>query len=872
MTLITQKSQMNTMKKKIIFCLIAVLELCTAFAQTPAGITGPALVFPDSTRITVHGAYNRVDGFHRWIFGENYRKEWAAEVKLPLINIQHACGGLRPIREGGGMETKSMRMRDHTGKEWVIRSVEKVPDKVVPVKLRGTFALAWVDDSYSAQHPFSALVVPPLAEAAGVPHTNPVIGVLVADTALGDFGRAFAGRAVLLEEREPGGRSETTTKLLEDMNRDHDHTIDGAGFLRARMLDVLIGDWDRHADQWRWKATKEGKGKVYSAIPRDRDQVIHVQQGVFPSIASLPWMDPVLGDFNGRLKQLRYSPLFKSGFLSAYPSAQLSHERYTQVVEQFVKSETDGVLEAGLRRLPPEDYRLRHKELLARFRQRRDDIPRLMEFYYRFINRIVDIRTSDKAEHITISDGPGQGMHVVINKAGDTGQKGEVLMDMNYIPSVTREVRLFTMGGNDRITINTSTTPVKLRIVDSTGAKTLNILSSSRTLNLYGYGDSTVFGGDVLRLRSHYNTDTLNLKFMPSDPYNVWMPFITGEINRDDGLLAGLGFRFTGKSGFRKLPFSNRQELMISHSFRTKAFSLNYYGQWTGVMSNTDFTLKVRADAPDNSMNFFGTGNQTFLNKAGNYRIYYRARFNLYEVDPAFRWHTGARSTLSIGPSLQMYTTGSSDNSGRSVSQPGLITTYDSTTFNSDKLHLGLAAAYIDDRRDDKIFPAKGFYFRMQLNAYAGANARSRSFVQFRPELTYYLRADTAGILVFSDRIGGGISIGHYAFYQSMFLGGQGNLLGYLQNRFAGRSMLFNNLQFRLRLANIPGYILPGQLGVTGFYDTGRVWAKGEHSDTWHQGVGGGVYFAPASLTVIQVIAGHSSEGWYPYVSLKFRL
>jgi len=105
-----------------------------------------------------------------------------------------------------------------------------------------------------------------------------------------------------------------------------------------------------------------------------------------------------------------------------------------------------------------------------------------------------------------------------------------------------------------------------------------------------------------------------------------------------------------------------------------------------------------------------------------------------------------------------------------------------------------------------------------------------------------------------------------------MFLGGQGNLLGYLQNRFAGQQMVFNNFQARIRLANIAGYILPGQFGLTGFYDVGRVWVKDDTSDKWHQGVGGGLYFSPASLTVLQLLAGHSNEGWYPYISLNFRI
>jgi outer membrane translocation and assembly module TamA len=104
-----------------------------------------------------------------------------------------------------------------------------------------------------------------------------------------------------------------------------------------------------------------------------------------------------------------------------------------------------------------------------------------------------------------------------------------------------------------------------------------------------------------------------------------------------------------------------------------------------------------------------------------------------------------------------------------------------------------------------------------------------------------------------------------------MFLGGQGNLLGFLNNRFAGRNMIYNNLQGRLKLAKIPGYILPGQLGLTGFYDAGRVWAEDEHSTKIHQGVGGGLYFAPASLTILQLLAGHSEDGWYPYIAFNFR-
>src|ERR1700761_5900645 len=289
--------------------------LLTAFCGSVlAQNSSPNKDFPDSVLIRVHASYNNVNGIHRWLFGENYRREWAAEVKLPLIRTSQVYGGLSPEQYGGGMETKSVRMKDKNGKEWVVRSVEKIPDKILPENLRGTFALDWVDDEYSGQHPYSALIVPPLAEAAGVPHTPPVIGVLVADPALGTFSTQFAGRVVLLEEREPTGESENTLKMMKNLVDNHNNRVDGEEFLRARMLDLLIGDWDRHEDQWRWTSVKTDKDKIYTAVPRDRDQVMHLTEGLFPSIAQLPWLDPTLDNFDGEIPHVKYS-LFKTRFL-----------------------------------------------------------------------------------------------------------------------------------------------------------------------------------------------------------------------------------------------------------------------------------------------------------------------------------------------------------------------------------------------------------------------------------------------------------------------------------------------------------------------------------------------------------------------------
>jgi hemolysin activation/secretion protein len=125
--------------------------------------------------------------------------------------------------------------------------------------------------------------------------------------------------------------------------------------------------------------------------------------------------------------------------------------------------------------------------------------------------------------------------------------------------------------------------------------------------------------------------------------------------------------------------------------------------------------------------------------------------------------------------------------------------------------------------------------------------------------------------VILAERIGGTIGIGHSAFYQSAFIGGHENLLGYRQYRFAGQHSIYNNLELRIKVADVASYIVPGQFGITTFWDIGRVWENNGNSGKWHNGTGAGIYFAPASMLAFNLVMGRSKEGWLPYFTMGFR-
>lgn len=823
----------------------------------------------DSITVRIHPKYDSVSGIHRAILGENYRKEWSAQVKLPYLKISKLHGGLTPERRGGGMQSKSLRLVDPTGKEWVLRTVEKDPGKLLPDELKSTFAYSLLDDATSAQNPFGSLVVPPLADALHVPHANPVIGVVAPDPNLGEYASIFINRVCLLEEREPTGKSDNTEKMEGALNDDNNNRVDGYEFIKARMLDVLIGDWDRHEDQWRWLGDKNDNGKTYTGIPRDRDQALYTRQGLAENLASVRWILPTLQGFSGKITDVRYS-LFKTRFMNPYPELIVSYDEWMKIANEVKAAATDDLLEAALRRMPPEIYRIRHDKLIKIFKERRDDLPAAMDEYYRFANRIVDIRLSNKNEDVEIGDASNGGMSITALKLNKKGKARDTLLKAVFDPTITHEVRLFIADGNDKVTVNTKSTTIKLRIVGGDGQKQYQVVNSNKIIKLYGKDNHEhTFTGDSTRFATHFANDTATTAIHNTDPYSVTMPLATATVNKDDGFLLGLGFKYTGQGGFRKFPYATTQQLMVTHSFTTQAFSVHYLGDWTKAIGNADLVVQALIKAPNNTMNFFGRGNGSVYDKSQDFAIYYRTRFDTYEASTSLRWRGTGHSSFSIGPSIYYYRLDAGDNIGRFINNVHAIGSYDSLTVNKQKLHAGVVMNFTNDGRDNKTFPTSGIYFDVKAVAYAGLNSDSRGFAQITPEVVMYRSLGSR--LVFAERIGGGVTIGQTAFYQSLFLGGQGNLLGYRQNRFAGQDMLYNNLEARLKLGDVSSYVLPGQFGLSGFYDVGRVWNKNDQSAIWHQGVGGGFYFAPASIFVLQIQAGYSTEGWYPEFSFQYR-
>eukprot|EP01132_Coremiostelium_polycephalum_P015929 gene15929-19192_t len=321
------------------------LGLCGAYAQEKP--------LADSVTVAIAPQYNDVSGTHRFFLGENYRKLWATPVKIRVLDLQKERGGLTIVKLGGGNQTRSLRFKDASGKLWALRTIQKYPERGLPENLRPTIAKNIVQDQVSTGHPFGALVVPPLAQALKIPHASPEIVYVGDDPGLMEYRKDFANAAYLFEERDPmeAEKTDNTEKVQRKLQEDNDKTTDQLLTLRARLLDFIVGDWDRHEDNWRWLPNKDEDGTLYEPIPRDRDKVFYRTSGVFPWILSHQWLKSNLQPYSPNIRDIN-GWNFNARYFDRYFLNELNEKDWKTEVQYVQKTITPELVAKAITLMP----------------------------------------------------------------------------------------------------------------------------------------------------------------------------------------------------------------------------------------------------------------------------------------------------------------------------------------------------------------------------------------------------------------------------------------------------------------------------------------------------------------------------------------
>jgi hypothetical protein len=846
-----------------------------------AGVLSAAGARAEETRTVAAGPQYEAGGFHEFLFGKGYRDLWTTPIEVPVLDLQKTGGGLTPVRVVGQAQGLGLAFKGADGRAYTFRSLHKHPERMLPESLRDRWPAKVAQDQSSHTHPAAGLILTPLQEAAGIAHTNPRLVVVPDDPALGEFRKTFAGEFGTIDEfplpaaeGRPGfmGAREilSTTDLWKRWLEGPGNRIDSRAFLRARVLDLWLDNFDRHRGQWRWMRIP-GR-ELYQPLPEDPDMVLVHHDGL------------LMANLRGRIpKQLKFGenytgklegPLSNNFEVDRWLLSDLDRTAWTEIAKDLQGRFTDEVIDGALRRMPPQWYAINGKETLAALQKRRAGLVDYVLRVYDYYAKDVDVHATDQAEVVTLSRGGDDSLEVTIAPAdGGTAP----WYRRRFLSSETDEVRVYLHGGNDRVTrTGPAGGPIRVRVLAGGGKDVIDDSQGGGTEVWRDAGTVDVARGRGTSVREKAWLNPRPVKDAPwLEPrsYGHWtVGNAVVAYHPDVELVLGYGFTRTAW-GFRTEPASSVQSIRAAIATGEGTGKIQYGGTFRRPASG--LALRFETFLSDiEQFNYFGYGNDSLRPPAEGPS--YRAEQKVAFATPTLRYELGRRFETYLGPEVRYSETPYDDDTtigigeaygtgkfGQLAVRGGLH--FDSRERPDASTRLNIAEGLQDASGEEQV---SGFNFQAAGFLVPEAWDATSSYGGVDGVVAAYAGTSRAHLAV---RVGGRHLWGTYPWFEAAAIGGLNNR-GFVSRRFIGDSSLFASLSLRVWLARVNVPIVPMRLGLVAFGETGRVWhGDNDESKTWHNSAGGGLLLQPLAAPItLHAILGHSKESTLFYFGLGY--
>ncbi|HEV2017135.1 MAG TPA: hypothetical protein VGQ98_02390, partial [Gemmatimonadaceae bacterium] len=810
------------------------------------------------------GEIYKAGSFHRALLGSNYRDEWTTPIKVPVLNLRTFHGGLKPTKKGGGAQTISLRFEAADGSEYTFRSVRK-NFSVLPKVYNGTIIWYIVRDQGSASHPLGAIAADPIQTAVGVLHPHPAVAVMPDDPILGEFRKEFAGMLGEIEEHPNLPKSGTgfagaskiigSDTLLDRINTDPQTRVDARALLTAVELDMLIGDNDRHPDQWKW-ARFGGHEAQWEPIATDRDKAFVSYGGLVMSIArhALPSLVTFNSTYSDPSAQFANAIEFDRRMLGS-----LEKPVWDSVATSLQQRITDRVIDNAIGTLPPQ-YANDSRVIAAKLKARRDGLRGAANRYYGELWTVAEIHGTDADDQATVVRSGDGIVDVRIQSGSDAPY-----FSRRFYANETKQIRIYLHGGNDRATVEGSVrSSIPIRIIGGNGN---NVFVDNSTVG--GRRNPTRFYdvGNVENVK--YARDTIDEKINIDDAFNHYFnrrpwqraygelippqkdhgasikPVVGIHSQRGLGIYPVIGAIRT-VYGFRKVPYSSMTEADVAYSFKSKRMRVR--GVFDKRFEESDVHIPVTAHMSQfQVVEFRGFGNDVPDLRGTLYEV----RQRQWQFNPGIGRSFSPVSDISFGPIVRYTTTDSVATKFIAQQRP-----YGFTRFGQAGLQLKM---HLDSR-----YVADTMKPRAVLNVvgagYPGFWDTAKPYESLDAWATAFFTLPAPKLPVLAFRAGGKKLWGNFPYFDAAFLGGSETFRTEERQRYAGDASVYGSTELRIPVAKFP-LILPLDVGVLGFADVGRVYLNGQSPGGWHSAAGGGFwvgYLSPA--TSVNVLFTNRSQ------------
>ena len=792
-------------------------------------------------------------GLHKTFFGDFYRDVYSTKIKAPVLFLDTLDGNLEPLKEGGGMQSRSLRFIADDKNEFTIRALKKsatrflqsavVKNHYIKDYVENTVAQRYALDLFTTAHPYARYSLKHINDLLQINAGKPQIFYIPKQKALGLNNDEYGDELYMLEahvgdenkEFEKFGSPEDiigTRDLLEELKESKNIQADENEFIKNRLVDMLIGDWDRHYDQWRWGLyTQEDGTKLYQPIPRDRDFSFPNYDGFLPDLVKLGL--PIvrkMETYDDNVDDVKWFNL------SGYPLDQrlLKNSDWEDWQEQvkFIKSRlTDEEIETAFKALPEAAKDQTIENIKAHLKARRDNLGDIAERYYKYLQefRVLTGTEEDDIFNITRKENGTTAIEMI-------NEDGKKVFSNSYNSKATDEIWIYGLDGEDTFKVTgKGSKPIRIYVI---GGEENDIYDFENTqkIKLYDHKskENTIINSQSKKwLVDDYEINTYDPDKRKQSENKI-MPQV--DYNGDEGLSLGLRDTYT-TYGLTNNPFNSQHIFDASFYFATNGFEVGYRGEFAHIFYNWNLGIEARYTSPNFALNYFGEGIESENLRDSFGRDYNRVRIEQWEFSPSLIWRGKSGGNFYLKPTIQ----------SKQVS-------YDEERFIADafseendlfdkQLYAGGELNYNYENRDNSAYPMRGFEVNLTTGYKTNIDEHNNEFAYISPSLEIDYPLHESGVAVLATRIGGKAIFGdNYEYYDAAILGGNENLRAYRWERFNGKQSFYHSTDLRLGLSRFKTNFIPLAIGISAGFDYGRVWAEESDSEQWRNNYGGSIW------------------------------
>lgn len=824
--------------------------------------------FPQNTEASIYdSAMTRKSKLYEFLWGKHYREYYSKKINVKNLELDTLFGGVKPDRAGGGHQTKSLRLETKSGNEYVIRALKKsgvrflqavaFKNQYVIDDFSNSYADKFLLDFYTTSHPYTPLVIGEMADKLGIRHTTPELFYIPKQKTLKNFNENFGNELYYLEDRpmeteENPNKVLGTDEVILNLAKDEKYKMDEKAWIKARLFDMLIGDWDRHHDQWKFESRKENGNVIYSPIPKDRDQAFSKYDGFITGILmEFPELKH-MQTFDHQIESVKW--FNREPYPLDLIFAKNSNGKDWQGLAEFIQNHlSENDIREAFKNLPKEVQDKVSEDLIQKLLTRKNDLQKYASAYFKFLQEKVVLTGTDKKDKFVVTRLPNNETEVKIirlKKSGDELQSSKL-----YSGLMTKEIILYGLDDDDEFIVEGKPhSSIKIKLLGGLDNDKYSVFNS-RKVTIYDYkskpNNFENKGSATLKLTDDYDINQYNYR---NPKYNVFTTFMNFNFNPDDALAIGFNADYT-VNDFIKNPFSQKHHFTANYFTGTRGYELAYQGMFPLLKGKWFYGLDTRVTSSHYIRNFYGIGNETVNPKEEFGDRFNNVRAREFGFSPSINWNKNA-STFSAKLNYEILKIDRTAN--RYISIPGVI---NDDVFKSKQFG-GADLSFNYENYDNKANPKLGMKFDIRTVWTMNLQNTDRQYTSLETGLGFLHYLTQNQRLVWSSYAKAKWLFGKdYEFYQMATLGGNKDLRGFRFNRFYGKNSFYQTSDLRYEVGKIKNSILPLSYGFFGGFDLGRVWNPNESSNKWHNSYGGGFWLNAVDAISANLSYFTSSDG-----------